>query len=94
MVNAVDKIGTVITDVLDTTEADSVEKLHRLNINSYLNGYLVESNYSTIADVVVNEIEEGSTSEDNVNVLKFYLHELALIFNLTCYNNYFKGVVY
>ena len=91
--NAV-KIEKTIHEVLDSTEANPVEKLHSLNINSYLNGYLTKSNFSTITEVVVNEIEEGSTSEVNVDVLKFYLHELALIFNLNTYNNYFEGVVY
>lgn len=93
MVNNAVKIGTVISEVLNTTEANNVEKLHNLNINTYLNSYLVKSNFSTIAEVVIDKIEEPSTAEANVNVLKFYLHELALIFNLNCYNSYFKGVV-
>ena len=93
MVNNAVEIGTVISDVLTSTEA-TVEKLHNLNINPYLNSYLINKDYKPLTEVVVNQIEETSTSEANVNVLKFYLYELALIFNLTGYNSYFKGVVY
>ncbi|MBR3347966.1 MAG: hypothetical protein IKG36_00930 [Mycoplasmataceae bacterium] len=89
--NAVD-IGTVISDVLTSTEAN-VEKLHNLNYNPYLNSYLIKKEYKPLTKVVVNQIEEASTSEANVDVLKFYLHELALIFNLSDFDSYFKGVV-
>ena len=92
MVNNAVEIGTVISDVLTSTEAN-VEKLHNLNINAYLNSYLINKEYNPLTEVVVNTIEESSTSEANVNVLKFYLHELALIFNLTGFNSYFVGVV-
>ena len=95
MANHVDKIEKTIHEVLNTTEANSVEKLHKLNINHYLNSYLVKNQFSNITEVIVNQIEEDSTSEVNVNVLKFYLHELSLIFNLeTFYKDYFKGVAY
>ena len=93
MVNNAVEVETVISEVLNTTEANTVEKLHNLNINSYLNSYLVKSNFSTITEVVIDKIEEPSTAEANVNVLKFYLHELALIFNLNGYTSYFEGVV-
>ena len=88
------QIEEAIHEVLTTTEANNVEKLHRLNINPYLNKYLAKSQYSKITEVIVDKIEEPSTSEANVNVLKFYLHEISLIFNLNDFVKYFEGVVY
>ena len=89
--NAV-KIGTVISEVLNTTETSSVEKLVNLNNNSYLNSYLINKDYENIADIVVKRIEKEVDPEVNVNVLKFYLHELGLIFNIN-YNRLVEGVV-
>lgn len=92
MVNNAVQIGTVISEVLNTTEASSVEKLVSLNNNAYLNGFLFNSNYKTIADVVANRIEEKVEPEANINVLKFYLHEIGLIFNIN-YNRLVEGVI-
>ena len=92
MVNNAVQIGTVISDVLNTTGASSVEKLVSLNNNSYLNSFLFNRNYKTIADVVANRIEEKVEPEVNINVLKFYLHEIGLIFNIN-YNSLVEGVV-
>lgn len=89
--NAV-KLEETISEVLNTTEANPVQKLHYLNINPYLNGYLVKKDYKPLTNVVVKTIEENVESEANTDVLKFYLHELALIFNLSEYDSYFKGV--
>ena len=90
--NAV-RLKRTISEVLNTTEANNVQKLQQLNINPYLNGYLVKKDYKPLTNVVVNAIEENVESESNVDVLKFYLHELALIFNLSEYDSYFTGVV-
>lgn len=92
MVNNAVQIGTVISEVLNTTEASSVEKLVSLNNNAYLNSYLINRNYKTIADVVVDRIEEEVEPEANINVLKFYLHEIGLIFNIN-YSSLVEGVV-
>lgn len=90
--NAV-RLKRTISEVLNTTEANTVQKLQQLNINPYLNGYLVKKDYKPLTNVVVKAIEENVESESNVDVLKFYLHELALIFNLSEYDSYFTGVV-
>lgn len=92
MVNNAVQIGTVISDVLNTTGTSSVEKLVSLNNNSYLNSFLFNRNYKTIADVVANRIEEKVEPEVNINVLKFYLHEIGLIFNIN-YSSLVEGVV-
>ena len=92
MVNNAVKLEETISEVLNTTEANSVQKLHNLNINPYLNSYLVKKDYIPLTNVIVKTIEENVEPEANVDVLKFYLHELALIFNLTGYDSYFKGV--
>ena len=89
--NAV-KIEETISEVLNTTETSSVEKLVNLNNNSYLNSYLINKDYENIADIVVKRIEKEVDPEVNVNVLKFYLHELGLIFNIN-YNRLVEGVV-
>ena len=92
MVNNAVEIGTVISEVLNSTEVN-VEKLHNLNINSYLNSYLIKKDYTSLTDVVVARIKEANESEANADILKFYLHELSLIFNLNEFNSYFSGVV-
>ena len=92
MVNNAVQIGTVISDVLNTTGTSSVEKLVSLNNNSYLNSFLFNRNYKTIADVVANRIEEKVEPEVNINVLKFYLHEIGLIFNIN-YSSLVEGAV-
>ena len=88
--NAV-KIEDVISGVLNTTET-SVEKLVNLNNNTYLNSYLINKDYKTISSIVIKRIEEEVESEANLNVLKFYLHELGLIFNLNYNRDLIKGV--
>ena len=88
--NAV-KIEDVISGVLNTTET-SVEKLVNLNNNTYLNSYLINNDYKTISSIVIKRIEEEVESETNLNVLKFYLHELGLIFNLNYNRDLIKGV--
>lgn len=93
MVNNAVRLKRTISEVLNTTEANTVQKLQQLNINPYLNGYLVKKDYKPLTNVVVKAIEENVESESNVDVLKFYLHELALIFNLSEYDSYFTGVV-
>ena len=74
MANVVNEIGIVITEVLNSTEASSVEKLVNLNKNSYLNSYLINKDYRNIASVVIDKIEDTTEEEVNKNVLKFYLH--------------------
>lgn len=91
--NAVNTIGTVISEVLNSTDVGNVEKLQQLNNNSYLNSFLVKKDFTSITTVIEDKLTNANESEANLNVLKFYLHELSLIFNLNCYNNYFKGVV-
>ena len=88
--NAV-KIEDVISGVLNTTET-SVEKLVNLNNNTYLNSYLINKDYKTISSIVIKRIEEKVEPEANLNVLKFYLHELGLIFNLNYNRDLIKGV--
>lgn len=89
--NAVNNIGTVISGVLNSTET-SVEKLVNLNNNTYLNSYLINKDYKTISSIVIKRIEEEVEPEANLNVLKFYLHELGLIFNLNYNKDLIKGV--
>ena len=88
--NAV-KIENVISGVLNSTET-SVEKLVNLNNNTYLNSYLINKDYKTILSIVIKRIEEEVEPEANLNVLKFYLHELGLIFNLNYNKDLIKGV--
>jgi len=92
LANVVNEIGIVITEVLNSTEASSVEKLVNLNKNSYLNSYLINKDYRNIASVVIDKIEDTTEEEVNKNVLKFYLHELGLIFNVN-YSNFVEGIV-
>ena len=91
MVNNAIKIEETISEVLNSTET-SVGKLVNLNNNTYLNSYLINKEPTTITKVVVKRIEEEVEPEANVNVLKFYLHELGLIFNMN-FNHLVKGVV-
>ena len=86
-------VETTITEILNSTNINSVEKLVNLNNNSYLNSYLLNKNYKPISEVIIKRIEEDVEPEVNVNVLKFYLHEIGLIFNRN-YNHLLKGVAY
>ena len=92
--NAVKTIGTVISGVLNSTDVGNVEKLQQLNNNHYLNQLLADKDFTNISTVVINTIEEASEPEANLNVLKFYLHEIGLIFNCSFNPDYFEGVVY
>lgn len=71
---------------------DNVVKLHNLNNNPVLNSYLANKQYEKVTQTVINILEDGTQTNSNVNVLKFYLHELGLIFNLNV-SQYVQGVV-
>ena len=71
---------------------DSVVKLRNLNEHPVLNSYLANKQYKEIIKTVIQIIEDGTETANNVDVLKFYLHELGLIFNLNFENNLLKGV--
>ena len=45
------KLTSVFNEILHSNEYDSTEKLHRLNNNSYLNGFLVNKNYNLIIEL-------------------------------------------
>ena len=87
------KITSVFNEILNSSENNSSAKLRDLNNNKYLNGFLVTHNYKPIIKYLICSIEGNSETEVNVDVLRFYLHELNLIFNLNIASRYFKGVV-
>lgn len=71
---------------------NNVVKLRNLNKHPVLNEYLANKNHEEITQTVINMIENGTQTTNNINVLKFYLHELGLIFNLNISQNYLQGV--
>lgn len=76
-----------------SSSSDSVIKLRNLNKHPVLNSYLANKQYKEIVKTVIQIIEDGTETANNVDVLKFYLHELGLIFNLNIENRLLKGVV-
>lgn len=85
-------ITKTITKELASDEKDVV-KLRNLNRNPILNKYLKNKQHNELIQTIIQLIENGKQSTDSTNVLKFYLHELGLIFNLNMPQNYFQGVV-
>ena len=85
------KISKILENELSSSN-DNVVKLHNLNKHPVLNSYLANKQYETITQTVIQIIEDGTQTNSNVNVLKFYLHELGLIFNLNV-SQYVQGVV-
>ena len=88
------ELKSVFNEILNSNEFNSSEKLTKLNNNNYLNGFLVTNNYRPLIKYLVRAIETDSETKVNIDVMKFYLHELHLIFNLNISHEYFKGVVF
>ena len=87
------ELTSVFNEILNSNENNSTAKLRDLNNNNYLNGFLVTHDYKPIIKYLIRSIEGNSETEVNIDVLRFYLHELNLIFNLNIASKYFKGVV-
>ena len=75
-----------------SSSADSVDKLRNLNKNPTLNNYLSNKQHDEIIKSVIQMIDKGIEPTKNVTVLKHYLHELGLIFNLDISKEYLQGV--
>lgn len=86
------KINKIFENELSSSN-NSVVKLRNLNKHPVLNSYLANKQYDEIIKTVIQIIEDGTENTNNVNVLKFYLHELGLIFNLNIENNLLTGAV-
>lgn len=84
-------ISKILENELSSSN-DNVVKLRNLNKHPVLNSYLANKQYDEITQTVIQIIEDGTQTNSNVNVLKFYLHELGLIFNLNV-SQYVQGVV-
>lgn len=89
MKNSIDKI---FKNELSSSN-DNVVKLRNLNKHPILNSYLANQEHNEIINTVIQIIEDGTETANNVDVLKFYLHELGLIFNVNIENDFLKGVV-
>ena len=72
---------------------NNVVKLRNLNNNPVLNNYLSNGQQEKITQTIIQIIENGTQTPNNINVLKFYLQELELIFNLNISQQYLQGVV-
>ena len=86
-------IKDIISCILNKPISDS-KKLEALNKNLQLNKHLNNGNANKIVEAIIEIIEEKLESDVNINILKFYLHEINLIFNLYIDSEYFKGTVY
>ena len=74
------------------SSCDNVGKLQNLNKNSELNNYLKNKEHKELVKTIIQLIDNGTHTTNNVNVLKHYLHELSLIFNLNISKSYLPGV--
>lgn len=86
------KVLNIISNELASNN-DDVIKLRNLNRNPILNNYLSNKQYNDIIKTVIHVIENRTEATNNINVLKFYLHEIGLIFNLNISQKYLQGVV-
>lgn len=71
---------------------DNVVKLRNLNKNPVLNSYLANNQYNVLTQALIQIIKDKTQSDNNTDVLKFYLHEVGLIFDLNV-SDYVQGVV-
>lgn len=86
-----DNIEKIILEELISSE-DQVIKLRKLNKNPILNNYLMTKQHKELVKTIIPMIEKGTQTTTNIDVLKHYLHELVLIFNLNISQNYLPGV--
>ena len=87
-----ENINQILENELSSSNSNVV-KLRNLNKNPVLNSYLSNRQHEEIAKTIIQIIENGTQTPNNIDVLKFYLQELGLIFNLNISQQYLQGVV-
>ena len=87
-----ENINQILENELSSSNSNVV-KLRNLNKNPVLNSYLSNGQHEEIAKTIIQIIENGTQTPNNIVVLKFYLQELGLIFNLNISHQYLQGVV-
>ena len=87
-----ENINQILENELSSSNSNIV-KLRNLNKNPVLNSYLSNRQHEEIAKTIIQIIENGTQTPNNIDVLKFYLQELGLIFNLNISQQYLQGVV-
>jgi len=87
-----ENISKILENELSSSN-NNVVKLRNLNKNPVLNSYLSNKQHEKITQAIIQIIENGTQTPNNINVLKFYLQEIKLIFNLNISQQYLHGVV-